>query len=125
MPPSTQFLDPRCRLGPYRSPLLSCPPHDGSPPQLGEGCSLPQEIIVEEQDPLLHRWGQGDRSKRRRTSPSGADGELGAGWCAHLRVEAGGGGTLHLGEMRRLRWPSGASVTKSLEQAEACWEATR
>lgn len=44
----------------HPSPLLSCLPHNGRPPQLGEGCSFPQELIVEEQDPLLLSLGQGE-----------------------------------------------------------------
>lgn len=55
LPP--QFSDlawsPGAQVWTYRGPLLSCLPHNGCPPQLGEGCPFPQELIVEEQDPLL------------------------------------------------------------------------
>lgn len=43
----------------YWSLLQSRPPQDGSPPQLRKGCPLPQEVIVEEQGPLLLSLGPG------------------------------------------------------------------
>ena len=87
----------------YWSPLLSRPPHDGGPPQLGEGHSLPQEIVVEEEDPLLLSLGPERQYRGRRRPP-----KLGlvGGWaqagvcvcvcvCVHARgVEVGTGHTL-------------------------------
>lgn len=56
----------------YWSPLLLSLPHDGRPPQLGEGRSFPQELVVEEQDPLLLSLEQG--------TGVNASGSAGAGW---------------------------------------------
>ena len=43
----------------YGSPLPLRPAHDGSPSQLRKGRPLPQQVIVEEQDPLLLSLGSG------------------------------------------------------------------
>lgn len=55
--PSQEPQGPGART--YWSPLLLSLPHDGRPPQLGEGRSFPQELVVEEQDPLLLSLEQG------------------------------------------------------------------
>lgn len=68
----------------YWRPLLPSPPHDGRPPQLREGRSLPQELVVEEQDPLLLSLEQGEGSMPAAVPGRGGGGGSGvpAGACA-------------------------------------------
>lgn len=88
----------------YWSPLLLSPPQDGRPLELGEGCSFPQELIVEEQDPLLLSLepgrgvnasgsaGAGGGGWGKASSKQGSGGELGASWCVRACVRRAGAG---------------------------------
>lgn len=90
--PLSSQTQPGAQAWTYRSPLLSRPPHDGGPPQLGEGCSLPQEIVVEEKDPLLLTLGPGRQYRGgRHSAKMGLVGNWAqAGVFVHARVERAG-----------------------------------